>query len=292
MAQLIAMRQRIKAIETIKKITHAMRLISMSTHTQLKNKQEALQTYSKSIKDITTLVKQQVPEEPISSPLDNKKADEDLIILVGSEKGLCGNFNNQLFKFFELKKDYYKNPEMIAIGKFAIDYANSKAQTLLQSYKEFNSNNFIVIADHVSNYILEHLQKYKRVIIYSNYPKTFFIQRPQDKQLIPLDAQDNSSENFGEVSDYSTSEKNSYNEYLFEQSSRELYYKLEELHIKMMIQNSLYNSLLAEQAARFISMDSSTRNANDLLTKMKLEYNKERQAAITRELTELVGSFL
>lgn len=287
MAQLIAMRQRIKAIETIKKITHAMRLISMSTHTQLKNKQEALDKYSTAIKQITTLVKSTLKTDNNTSTVFQSNQDNklDLIILVGSEKGLCGNFNNQLFKFFELKNTHRNPQAFIPIGKFAVDYALSKKEDIVARYKEFNSANFITIADKITNYILENTHTYNTITVYSNYPKTFFSQKPEQTQIAPL-AEDTADNNKISV------HKGEAAEYLWEQSPEELYKKLQELHLRVVLQRLLYNSLLAEQAARFVSMDSSTRNAESLLDKMKLEYNKERQGAITRELTELIGSFL
>ena len=120
---------------------------------------------------------------------------------------------------------------------------------------------------------------YARVTVYSNYQKSFFNQKPRKNIIFPL----------SECIATETEEPPV--EYLFEQSPEELNATIRHLMLTVTLQEILFDSLLAEHAARFLSMDSSTRNADSLLVTMKLEYNKTRQAAITRELTELATNY-
>ena len=102
MAQLIQMRQRIKAIQTIKKITHAMRLISMSMHSRLRNRAPILKTYQDEVSAMFGKVRFAAPEW--KSALMHPQGDPEsnpLVILIASQKGLCGNFNSSLFKAFQ-----------------------------------------------------------------------------------------------------------------------------------------------------------------------------------------------
>ena len=282
MAQLSSMRQRIRAIETIRKITHAMQLISMSTHSRLRQKKEQLEAYKNAFKRITGLIKQSINKiETITQPTTT--GSEKLCILVGSQKGLSGTFNISIFKFFEIETAVLEgNFALITIGKHATDYARLKKIKPIRHYDAFSPLNFVTIAQDITQYILHTRQQYQTVTVYSNYPRTFFIQKPQEIQLLPFQEQPLTSQtqNMPQPPE----------DYLWEDSPEQLYATVQELAIAITLQNLLFESLLAEQAARFLSMDAATRNAENLLNAMKLEYNKLRQAAITRELTELASS--
>ena len=102
MSQLIQMRNRIKAIETIEKITHAMQLISMSTHARLRERKTHIEEYQNTIATLFKKVASQVPDwhNPVLMP-SSSRDELPLIILIGSQKGLCGTFNLNLFSRFE-----------------------------------------------------------------------------------------------------------------------------------------------------------------------------------------------
>jgi F-type H+-transporting ATPase subunit gamma len=277
MAQLITMRQRIRAIETIRKITQAMRLISMSSHSRLRHKKAHLERYKKAFQQLWQRVRHAgiLPLEPVIT-----ETPAHLIILAGSQKGLCGTFNSSLFKFFEHAVPVF-TPEhhFIAVGKYAATYFKQRDTVLLASYATFTSAHYISIAQAITTLILEAPTPYTSVTIYSNTSKSFFVQNPSKFTLIP----------FKEPEESTLPQEPS--DYLFEQSPQELSTVIQQLMISVTLQEFLFESLLAEQAARFISMDSSTRNADNLLISMKLGYNKTRQSIITRELTELASSY-
>lgn len=277
MAQLITMRQRIKAVETIKKITHAMRLISMSAHSRLRHKKVHLENYKNAFQSLWSRV-----AHVITPPAHISKTTtpQHLIILVSSQKGLCGTFNATLFKFFDAELVQSEQNQYIAVGKYAIDYLNQHNKIVLAGYNNFNAANFVAIAQGITNIILQSPELYNSVTMFSNYQKSFFLQKPRESSIYPLQELAATIEAKERPTDY-----------LFEQSPEELSATIRQLMLTVSIEELLFDSLLAEQAARFISMDASTRNADKLLVSMKLEYNKTRQAAITRELTELATSY-
>lgn len=285
MTQLVNMRQRIKSIETIKKMTHAMRLIAMSAHSRLRQKKNSLELYKNSFQALWSRVQNITnSRDTVTNSNTNTK---QLIILVGSTKGLCGTFNTMLFRYFELEsKNLAANADTIAIGKFASDYLRRTNRTFIQSYDDFNQTNFVSIAYSIVNIILDSDINYNSVILFANYSRTFFSQFPHKVDLIPLDSLNSVESNKSNSTDISNNQ-----EYLLEQSPQELTDTIFRLVLAVKIQELLFESLIAEQASRFLSMDAATRSANDLLNSMKLEYNKIRQAAITRELTELSSSF-
>ncbi len=272
MAQLITMRQRIKAIETIKKITHAMRLTSMSSHSRLRHKKLQLEKYKLAFQKLWARIEK---IQTKSESLTEKAPEYRLIIIVSSQKGLCGTLNSTLFKVYEQTfPTVTAYDHIIAIGKTAVDFCAHQNFTTLAAYPEFSSSNFVDLAQAIADIISSNLSLYKEVIAVSNYQKSFFIQRPQIVPIYPLPpAPALKVEDTEEV--------------LFEQSPEELSRTIRHLMLVVTLQELLFEALLAEHAARFLSMDSSTRNAENLLIEMKLEYNKSRQSAITRELTEL-----
>lgn len=279
----MAMRQRIKAIQTIKKITHAMRLISMSTHSQLKHKEAPLKYYCNSIENLFYKVKQSAPgwHNPIIMPRKSQR-HKDLIILIGSQKGLCGTFNSLLFKSFEsMLKNYNKqHVQVIAVGKRAADYVKSRKLEPISTYNKFTTVTFKQILQQITNTILMADPTFHSVTVVSNILKTFFVQKPKATSIIPLKKNVNDAQSQQIIEDYT-----------WEQPKQELLDSIAYLLVKSSIEHLLFQSLLAEQAARFLSMDSATRNAESLLEKAELTYNKLRQAKITKELTELSGSF-
>jgi len=265
MSQLIYLRQRIKAVETIQKTTNAMRLISISTHARLKQQKAHVELYQKEVQKL--------------SHFAYHKRHKDfkiktLVLIIGSQKGLCGVFNSNLINFF--KHDFLTtvHADIFVIGKQACEYAKVAVPHKIKFFPEFSMTNFVDLARTLTQTILA---TYSHVYVYSNQPKTFFIQKPHKTIVMPHAEK--------------SSEKSTLLEYNFaEQTPQEFSAYIQELIVQVSLQNIMFESLIAEQAARFISMDSATRNAEDFLKIMKLDYNKLRQALITKELTDLTAA--
>jgi len=279
----MAMRQRIKAIQTIKKITHAMRLISMSTHSRLKHKETPLNHYCNSIENLFHKIKPSFPRwhNPVIMP-SKSHHHKDLIILVGSQKGLCGTFNSALFKSFDsiIRNYNSKHIQIIAVGKRSADYVKArKIAPTIETYDKFTAATLNSILKKITHTILNANPTFHSVTVVSNVLKTFFIQKPKATTIIPF-TRKNSNE-----------ESQLPEDYIWEQKPQELLDSIAYLAVQSSLEHLLFQSLLSEQAARFLSMDGATRNAESLLEKAELAYNKLRQAKITRELTELSGSF-
>lgn len=277
MSQLMHIRQRIQAIQTIKKIAHAMRLISMSTHARMKHQEKPLGIYRQKIGELISNVQVLIPNYH-NRLLQPNAADKEhkLIILIGSQKGLCGNFNTMLMHHFNSHTKNLENFSLITVGKRATQLVSAKHRTrIIAEFNTFAAHNVLTVAQEILQRIIQAHRPYGCVVIIGNYAASFFAQKPITRKLIPAEIVD-SSNNF----EYETPQSNEVGDYLTH------------LYLLSQIQHGLFESLLAEHAARFISMDNSTRNAELLLEKMQLDYNKLRQANITRELSELSAFFL
>ncbi len=282
MSKLIQLRQRIHAIETIKKITHAMRLIAMSSHSQLKQSQGIITGYTH---ELNTLFLQLLFYAPtwrnsILHP-DTKKSFKTAFIIVGSQKGLCGSFNSHLFRLALKKLDELsdRDIDIIPVGQKAVEFCNSLSiGSVKHAHPKFSMQHASSISHEIAHSILHMEEPYRAVFVASNSFKNFFVQSPRIHQIIPV--QQNTIGVPREKDDL-----------LWEQTPEEILDELVAGYVTPQIQVLLYESLLSEHAARFVSMDSATRNANGLLEATNLEYNKLRQAKITKEITELSGSF-
>ena len=284
MAHLIAMRQRIKAVETIKKVTHAMRLISMSTHSRLRNKKEFLDNYEKKVAllllNISNYFSKSSSLLPHSEDTETIDKEKKIIILIGSQKSLCGNFNTSLFSYFKKHKPKdLVDIDIIAIGKEAVLYCLENKIKPIKSYYDFSATNFIMISSEISSLLLEDTINSISTTIYYNYPKSFFIQEPQQITIKNL----NNAQLIAET-------ENNTVDYIWEHSPEELYAYSMKLMTKVNIQQVLFSSLLAEQSARFIAMDNATRNADKILEQMRIDYNKIRQSQITKELLTITSA--
>lgn len=278
MSQLIQLKQRIKAIKVIKKITHAMRLISMSCRVKMIKHSTNLQIFRDEITPLLCSLHSLHP-----NTYENQTSAKDLWILVSSEKGLCGNFNNIIFNYFQAE---YKTIDptklnIIAIGKQANDYLAKQGIKMIAYYDKLSSNKVEETANLVYEFLLKYKNLYKTVTCFYNHPKTFFIQEPYKYNILPVLSENNCSIN----------SPINLEDYYWPQPPAEVLECIFQSFLKLNILYILSQSIIAEQSARFLSMDSSTRNAENLLKKMNLEYNKIRQAKITRELTELISSF-
>lgn len=278
MPQLIQMTQRIGAVGTIKKITHAMRLVAMSSHTRLSTKEPLLANYKNEIKALFGALIAESPGVQQQLFTLSPQAHKTLTVLIGSQKGLCGTFNVALFKFFEAQRDQlHEQNDIIVVGKKAQEYLKKKHIEPIEVFNNLTINTLPTITELLTSQLINKAHDYSQVLFISNHPRTFFSQKAIKTQLLPLDYPQKTA---------ALSE-----EYIWEEPRDTILQTLARLYVHVSVQSVLFSSLVAEQAARFQSMDTATRNAQDLLEIMRRDYNKMRQAKITKELLELAGSF-
>lgn len=276
MSHIAPLRQRIKTVSTIQKLTHAMRLTSMSTHSRLHKKLEFLKRYSAELEQVSDITHTDCIEETT----DQKRKQKTLLIVVGSQKGLCGAFNNKMFRYFEEQVGQIPHANLITIGKRINELIAPKHRSF-HSLDMFNPTNFFAVTSQLYEHIIGP-ENYTDVCVLSNDPVSFFLQKPiKTTFATPTEDHQERIERQFEGSHV-----------LFDQNPHSIKLALEELLLRIKLEETLFKSLIAEQAARFLSMDASTTNAEKMLEEMKRDYNKLRQANITRELTDLTSSLL
>lgn len=278
MSQLVQIRQRIKAIETIQKVTHAMRLIAMSNHNHLRSRYPIALSYQQELAALMQQVHKGLPADHVCFPSEKEATEKkNLLILVGSQKGLCGTFNNFLFRFFQNYLDTNAETfDIIVVGKRAVDFIQKKTLSPVISIENLSQSTLDSSAKQLAAYVAENSYRYNNVIAFRNLNHGIFSQIPEKLVLYPFPQAEAT---------------NDLDQYIFEEPIANVASTLCYQTLQATMSLVLFQSLFAEQAARFQSMDSATRNAQDLLDLTMRNYNKLRQAKITKELTELVSSF-
>jgi F-type H+-transporting ATPase subunit gamma len=291
MATLRDIRQRIQSVESIKKITQAMKMVAAAKLHRVQNQVESSRPYFKILReDITNLLN--TVGEDFSHPFIQKREQikNIAIIAIASDRGMCGSFNANVFKHIitEIEDNYSKqyptaNISIIPIGKKTVNFFQRHNYPALASY--------INIADDLKYELVQQIlspleEKYingEIDAIFVHYSQ--FInpvkQVPASFQLLPIALNQN-------VDDKSHHKENI--DFIFEPNKEEILLNL----IPRLIYSNFWSALLettaAEHAARRTAMDNATRNASDAISNLTLTYNNIRQANITKEIIEIVSA--
>ena len=273
MAELNQIKNRIKTVGGVAKVTSAMKLVSTVKLQRWKNKMLNNREYSLSMKEITDLVLSDPSIKETAYSKVNEKATKSLFIIVSSTLGLCGSYNYNIFDLAGSK--IQKDDDAVILGKKGLAFFKNDEFEKLPGYEEYSSVSDEKIIKTLVEYILKAFKDgvYKEVhVIYTNYKNSLtFV--PTDEKILPLGS-------FDSTDGYLP---------IFEPSPNEL----ANILIPMFIQTTIYQRLLesevSEHASRSNAMNAATDNAKEILDKLKIEFNKARQAAITSEITEIVS---
>ncbi len=273
--QITKIKSRIKTVSGALKVTSAMKLVSTVKLNRYKNKMLANREYSSRINDISDEVLKWVKTKSkfaVGSTDINKK----LYVIVSSTLGLCGAYNANVFKLADAT--VAENDDLLVLGKKGLTHYNNGNYQLILDFSEYHSIKDEKVIKKLSEYLINQFLNgsYNEIhLIYSSYRNSLaFI--PKDALILPIKQEDNEDElGFAPI---------------LEPSEEILVDTLVSLLLKTTIYSKLLESEVCEQAARCNAMESATDNANEILETLQIEFNKARQAAITQEITEIVGA--
>ncbi len=285
MASLKEVRNRIVSVNSTQQITKAMKMVSAAKLRRAQDAIHQMRPYAKKLAEMIATVSAQSDagsENPFTEVREIKNA---LIIVVTSDRGLCGAFNANVGKAtMALVNEKYAslqasgNVEILALGKKGGEYLSRRGYKVNDAHADIftrlNFSNVREIGEIVLNAFTE--KQYDVVEVLFNFSKNVATQIIQTEQLLPLVASE-SGENASSV------------DYIFEPNEEEIISELIPKSIKLSIFRALLESNSSEHGARMTAMDKATDNAGELIKALKLEYNRSRQAAITKEILEIVG---
>ena len=288
MPSLDDLRKRIASVKSTQKITKAMKMVAAAKLRKAQENAEKGRPYSEKMNNIILNLSSSIQDKENTPKLllGTGKDQVHLCVVLTADRGLCGGFNTNIIKkaktFFQKILKDGKTLKIITVGTKGYDqlkrvYGKNIVEKI--SFKESKKANYLD-AEKVGKLIIDLFNKNEFDIctIFYNQFKNVITQIPQEQQIIPLKI---------ESSDSSSKEiKNSYE---FEPEEDEILENLLPTNISTQIFKALLENSASEQGSRMSAMDSATRNAGELVDKLTINYNRSRQAAITKELIEIIS---
>ena len=283
MASLKDIRKRIDSVKRTQKTTSAMKMVSAAKLRRSENAIREATPYANKLKSVVS---------SLSTRFDGKDQDTGFgllfrdkggkrtgVILITSDRGLCGGFNSNLSKALarQLADEEVECAEFVILGRKGNEFFKRSAHNILANHTGTSpGEQLVLVRDIVSEFTSRfEAGELDQVILAYNHYVSVIAQVPVIEQLLPITQPET------EIADE--------RDIIFEPSPQDI---LETL-LKKYVQNQVYVSWLdtiaGEHAARMISMDAATKNAGEMIEKLQLHYNRSRQAAITRELIEIIS---
>lgn len=285
MPSLQSLRRKIASVKNTQKITKAMKMVAAAKLKRAQDRILSSRPYAHQLRDVVRHLAERA--SPISHPLLRKREGHKTeLLVITSDRGLCGAFNaNILRQATEFLKEHAEQGEQVSVsaaGRKGCDFFRRRTWTIRQEWPGiFDRLSFEHVLD-MGQDIIQHYNEgtFDQLYVVYNEFKSVMQQRVVIEKLLPIESLD---EEAGEVSTRAVGA------YLFEPNEDELLETLLPKHFQVQAFRVLLESAAAEQAARMTAMDGATRNAGELIQKVTLFYNKTRQAAITKELMDIVG---
>ena len=286
MASLDDLKKRIASVKSTQKITKAMKMVAAAKLRRAQENAEKGRPYSEKMNNVILNLSNSISDKENAPKLLSGTGNDKihLCVIMTSDRGLCGGFNSNIIKkaksYFAKLSEEGKDLKIITVGSKGNDqlkrlYGDKIIANI--SFKESKNANYFD-AEKVSKMVIEKFkaEEFDVCTIFYNQFKNVITQIPQAQQVIPLNTQD-SEEDKPEDS------------YDFEPDEDEILSNLLPKNISTQIFKAMLENSASEQGSRMSAMDNATRHAGEMVDKLTIEYNRSRQAAITKELIEIIS---
>ena len=277
MANLKDIRNRIKSVKSIQKVTKAMKMVAASKMRRAQERTEEARPYAKRLAEVINHLLPDV-DRNLLPLLDIREIKRVGYVVVSSDRGLAGSFNTNVLKTAqaEIETIGKKNVDVFCIGKKARDHFKRRNYNIIESHIEFWNELKFGNALAIGTGIISHFtQKYVDEIhvVYNEFVNVAS-QHVVSERLLPLIFE---------------SDKKPIIDRLYEPNKDDLVKNLIPRYLNIQMWKYLLESYVSEQAARMLAMENATGNAEDMIKELTLKFNKARQAAITKEMLEIVS---
>lgn len=275
-------RGRIKSLKGTQQITKAMKMVAAAKVRRAQERVLATRPYAEKLKEMFQYVAYRLAEEELNEPLLEQREIKNVgLVIVTSDKGLCGGYNSNVLKFATQKMQEIleagQTPKAWLVGNKAIGFYRRGEVEVLGRYSSLPAiptyTEAAMLTEALTESFLAHKVD-KVVLIYTQFVSMLQYQ-PTELTLLPVSPPEGEEAPKGE--------------YLYEPDPLTLLQSILPRYISRQILRALLESAASELAARMAAMDNATKNADDLLESLSIQYNKVRQAYITTEILEVVG---
>ncbi len=286
MASLDDLKKRIASVKSTQKITKAMKMVAAAKLRRAQESAEKGRPYSEKMNNVILNLSSGISDKENAPKLLSGTGYDKvhLCVVMTSDRGLCGGFNSNIIKkaksYFSKILSEGKQLKIITVGSKGNDqlkrmYGDKIIENI--SFKESKNANYFD-ADKVGKIVIDKFEssEFDICTIFYNQFKNVITQIPQAQQIIPLNSED-------------TEENSSEESYEFEPDEDEILSNLLPKNISTQIFKAMLENSASEQGSRMSAMDNATRNAGEMVDKLTIQYNRSRQAAITKELIEIIS---
>jgi F-type H+-transporting ATPase subunit gamma len=273
---------KIRSVENTKKVTSALEMVSASKIRKSQDLMKESRPYARMMYRVIGHLGKANPEYRHPFTIEHPDVKKVGYIVISSDRGLCGGLNNNLFKAMlpDMNKWQQQGAEvsLVALGKKAMAYFKNVRVEMMAAASDFGETPQIEdLIGSIKTMLEEYTErKVDRVYLVHNEFVNTMVQKPVIEQLLPLPQTDD--EEVRDIWDY-----------IYEPDAETLLNSVMTRYIEALVYQGVLENLASEHAARMIAMKSATDNASDLIAELNLVFNKARQAAITQEISEIVG---
>ena len=279
MSGLKEIRNRISSVSSTMQITNAMKMVSAAKLKKAQDSITATLPYSNKLSELIKSISASLDSSESNPLFEKREIKKPLLIVITSNKGLCGGFNSNIIKeVYSLVSNYGTNtPDLLTIGKKGNDIL-SKKLNVISSHKEVYDNFSYSVVKEIADEVMKRFEneEYDEVVLVYNHFKNAATQIITKEQYLPI--LDNSETNASVSGDY-----------IFEPNRVKILEELIPKSLEIQLFKAISDSIAGEHGARMTAMHKATDNASELRDDLKLTYNKARQTAITNEILEIVG---
>jgi F-type H+-transporting ATPase subunit gamma len=284
MASLKDIKKRIGTVKNTQQITKAMKMVSAAKLRRAQDAVVAARPYADKMHDVLSslALREETDSHPLLSERGKGKA---LVVLITGDRGLCGGFNTNIAKaaerFIRDNKEGFESYELLIVGRKGNDYLKRRAgMNIIKVHEQLVGTGQVTypVGALIGQEVIELFRsgEYDSVFLIYNAFQSAMTQVQTVTQLLPIVPKD--------------VEPGTYvSEYIYEPNAREVLNQILPKHIEVQIFRALLESSASEHGARMTAMDSASKNASEMIGKLTLQYNRARQAAITKELMEIIS---
>ena len=280
MANLKEIRSRITSVGSTMQITSAMKMVSAA---KLKRAQDAvtqMRPYANKLTELLVNLSSTLDSSEGGVYSENRELKNVLLVIVTSNRGLCGGFNaNIIKKAKSLMEGDFKNLgiDILSIGRKSSEHFTKNGYNVISTHDELYSDLTYSNTSEIAKSIMESFtnSEYDKVVLLYNQFKNAATQIVMDEQYLPVESAEDSENPIGD--------------YIFEPNQKDIVENLIPKSLKTQLFKAVLDSHASEHGARMTAMHKATDNAGELKKELTLSYNKARQAAITGEILEIVG---
>lgn len=288
MANLRDIRNRIESIKNTQQITKAMKMVAAAKLRKAQDRIIDTRPYASKMQEVVARLAKNASDEHVLIQ-EAESIKRVLVIVVSSDRGLCGGFNNNLFKKIEKRVETdlmdYKQQDglsLITIGRKATKHFGKRDYKIVQEFPGFFDEISFGRTSEIMKSIVQQFKSgdYDEVYLAYNEFKSVITQNRLIEKVLPIDPATLVTDE---------QEEEEFIDYLFEPDIESILKALLPLHVQMKLWKAILESNAAEQGARMTAMESATDNAKELEDDLRLEYNRARQSAITTEISEIIS---